>query len=87
MSAILATHEAEIRRIMVQSQPGEIVCEILSQKNPFLKCAGGVPQDESPEFIPPPLYHKKGKKNGYVVGNLLNFFFLVGSKFSQHDLM
>jgi hypothetical protein len=28
---ILATQEAEIRRIMVQSQPGQIVCEILSQ--------------------------------------------------------
>jgi hypothetical protein len=29
---ILATQEAEIRRIMVRSQPGQIVCEILSQK-------------------------------------------------------
>jgi hypothetical protein len=34
---ILATQEAEIRRIMVQSQPGEIVCETLSQKNPTQK--------------------------------------------------
>jgi hypothetical protein len=29
----LATLEAEIRRIEVQSQPGQIVCEILSQKD------------------------------------------------------
>jgi hypothetical protein len=28
----LATQEVEIRRIVVQSQPGEIFCEILSRK-------------------------------------------------------
>jgi hypothetical protein len=32
MPVILATQEAEIRRIMVQSQPQEIVCMTLSQK-------------------------------------------------------
>jgi hypothetical protein len=32
MSTILATREAEIRRIIVQSQPGEIVHETLSHK-------------------------------------------------------
>jgi hypothetical protein len=32
MPVILATQEAEIRRIVVQSQPGKIVCETLSQK-------------------------------------------------------
>jgi hypothetical protein len=31
---ILATQKAEIRRIMVQSQPKKIVCENLSGKNP-----------------------------------------------------
>jgi hypothetical protein len=31
-SVILATQEAEIRRIMVQSQPGQIVCKTISQK-------------------------------------------------------
>jgi hypothetical protein len=36
MPVILATQEAEIRRIVVQSQPGEIVHEPLSQK-PFTK--------------------------------------------------
>jgi hypothetical protein len=34
---ILATQEAEIRRIEVQSQPGQIVLETLSQKNPSQK--------------------------------------------------
>jgi hypothetical protein len=32
-SVILATQEAEIRRIMVKSQPWQIVVETLSQKN------------------------------------------------------
>jgi hypothetical protein len=34
MPVILATQEAEIRRIAVLSQPGQIVHETLSQKNP-----------------------------------------------------
>jgi hypothetical protein len=33
MPIILATQEAEIRRIAIQSQPQQIVCETLSQKN------------------------------------------------------
>jgi hypothetical protein len=32
MHVILATQEAEIRRITVQRQPGQIVCETLSPK-------------------------------------------------------
>jgi hypothetical protein len=31
MSVILATQEAEIRRIVLRSQPWQIVCETLSQ--------------------------------------------------------
>jgi hypothetical protein len=42
---ILATQEAEISRIAVRSQPGQIVCKTLSQKNPSEKMAGGVAQD------------------------------------------
>jgi hypothetical protein len=35
MLVILATQEAEIKRIMVQSQPGHILRETLSQKRPI----------------------------------------------------
>jgi hypothetical protein len=56
----LATQEAEISRIRVQSQPGQIVCETLSGKNPSQKRAGGVAQGVGSEFKPQ--YHKKKKK-------------------------
>jgi hypothetical protein len=42
MPVILATQEAEIRRIKVQSQPEQIVHETLSRKNPSPKRDGGV---------------------------------------------
>jgi hypothetical protein len=49
----LATQEAEIRRIVVPSQPRQIVHEILSQKNPSqAKKDGGVAQGGGPEFKP-----------------------------------
>jgi hypothetical protein len=57
MLVILATQEAEISRIMVQSQHRQIVCEILSRKNPSQKRAGGVAQGVGPEFKPQ--NHKK----------------------------
>jgi hypothetical protein len=44
MPVILATQEAEIRRIVVISQPRQIVCETLSQKYPTQNRAGGVTQ-------------------------------------------
>jgi hypothetical protein len=44
MLVILATQEAVIRRIMVQSQPRQIVLETLSQKHPIQKMASGVAQ-------------------------------------------
>jgi hypothetical protein len=44
MSVILATQEAEIRRIVVQSQPRQIVLETLSRKYPSQKRAGGMAQ-------------------------------------------
>jgi hypothetical protein len=37
MPKILATQEAEIKRTTVGSQPGQIVQEILPQKNPSQK--------------------------------------------------
>jgi hypothetical protein len=39
---ILATQEAEIRRIEVQSQPRQIVCKTLSQKTSNTKITGRV---------------------------------------------
>jgi hypothetical protein len=57
---ILAIQEAEIRRIVVQSQPGKTVCETISQKNLSDKRAGGMAQGVSPEFKPQ--YQKKKKK-------------------------
>jgi hypothetical protein len=62
--AILATQEAEIRRIKVQSQPGQIVLETLSRKNPLQKRAGGVAQGVGPEFKPQYLKRKK-RKSGF----------------------
>jgi hypothetical protein len=60
MPVILATQEAEIRRILVQSQPGKIVCKTVSQKKTFMKRTGGVVQGEGPEFKPQ--NHQKKKK-------------------------
>jgi hypothetical protein len=43
MPVILATQEVEIRRIVVQSQPGQIVGETLSLEKPITKngwCSG-----------------------------------------------
>jgi hypothetical protein len=50
MPIILATQEAEIRRIMVRNQPGQIVCETLSGKSLSQKRSGGVVQGVEPEF-------------------------------------
>jgi hypothetical protein len=58
---ILATREAEIRRITVRSQPGQIVCEILSRKTLHKNRVGGAAHGEGPEFKPQ--YRKKKKKN------------------------
>jgi hypothetical protein len=44
MPVILATWEAEIRRITVQSEPGQIVCKTLSRKTTIHKSTGRVAQ-------------------------------------------
>jgi ribosomal protein L12E/L44/L45/RPP1/RPP2 len=44
MPVILATQEAEIRRIVVQVSLGKWLLETLSQKKPIIKRAGGVAQ-------------------------------------------
>jgi hypothetical protein len=50
MPVILATQEAEIKRIMVQSQPGQILCETVSQKSPSQERVGRVAQRAGHEF-------------------------------------
>jgi hypothetical protein len=65
MPVILATQEAEIKRIAVQSQLRQIVHETLSRKNPSQKWAGGVAQGEGPEFKPQ--YCKKKKKREKII--------------------
>jgi hypothetical protein len=50
MPIILAIQEAEIKRIVVERQPRQIVHETLSEENPLQKRAGGVAQGEGPEF-------------------------------------
>jgi hypothetical protein len=50
MPVIPATQEAELREIVLQSQPGEILHETLSQKMSSQKRAGGVAQGVGPEF-------------------------------------
>jgi hypothetical protein len=47
---IIDTQEAEIRRILVQSQPRQIVDKTPSQKYPIQKRVGGVAQGVGPEF-------------------------------------
>jgi hypothetical protein len=59
---ILATQEAEIRRITVRSQPGKIVHKILAPKYPSQKRAGAVVQGEDPEFKTSTAKKKKKKK-------------------------
>jgi hypothetical protein len=53
MPVILATQEAEIRRMVVQSQPWQIGRERpYLEKNPSQQRAGGVAQGVGPEFKP-----------------------------------
>jgi 2-iminoacetate synthase ThiH len=67
MPIILAMQETEIRRIMAQGQPRQIVLETLSRKNPSQKSTGGVTQVVGPEFKPE--YCKKKKKKKSRAGN------------------
>jgi hypothetical protein len=66
MPVILATQEAEIRRIMVGSQPGQKVHKTLSQKKkkktePSQKRAGGVAQGGRACIQTPVLQENKTK--------------------------
>jgi hypothetical protein len=66
MCLILATQEVEIRRVLVQNQPGKIVCETLSWKTLHKNRAGGVTQGEGPEFK---LQYRKKKKKNHRLGS------------------
>jgi hypothetical protein len=61
----------EIRRIVVQSQPGQIVGKTLSQKNPSQYRIGGVAQIVGPEFKPQ--YSQKNIYIFFFAGNCLHF--------------
>jgi hypothetical protein len=75
MPVILAIQEAEIKRIMVQSQPRQIIHETLSQKTSHKYRAGGVAQGEGHEFKPQ--YHqKKKKKKKNPIPNIYSLFIL-----------
>jgi hypothetical protein len=64
MPILLATQEAEIRRIEVQSLLRQIVHETLFWKNSSQKRSGGVAQGVGPEFKSQ--YGKKKKKWHYA---------------------
>jgi hypothetical protein len=64
----LATQEAEIKRIVVQRQPGQTVQEPLCRKTLYKQRAGGVAQGKGPEFKPQ--YHKKKKKKPINMENV-----------------
>jgi hypothetical protein len=71
MPIILATQEAEIRRIVVRSQPQQRVCKRLSQKYPSQKRAGGMAQGGGLKFKPQ--YYKKKKKKKKKSGSLISW--------------
>jgi hypothetical protein len=52
MLVILATQEAEIRKTVVQNQPGQIIHKTLSRKTLHKNRATGIAQVEGPEFKP-----------------------------------
>jgi hypothetical protein len=63
MPVILATQQAEIRRISVQSQPRQILHKTLSQKYPT-ETKGPVEWLEFPEFKNQ--YHEKKEEKLYM---------------------
>jgi hypothetical protein len=61
MPVILATQEVEIKKFVVWSQPGQIVCETLSWETLHKNRAGGVAQGED-SWVQAPV--QEGKKEG-----------------------
>jgi hypothetical protein len=74
---ILATEEAEIRRMVLQSQPGQIVLKTLAQKNLSRKRTGGVAQGVGPEFKPQNCKKKQKKISPSPYGFVLNWLMII----------
>jgi hypothetical protein len=81
MPVILATQEAEIRRMEVQSQPRQIVPRDPISKNPSCththkNRTGGVAQGEGPEFKPQYCKNQSINKRilKYSCRNFMSFF-------------
>jgi hypothetical protein len=69
MPVILATQEAEIRKIIVQSQHEKLVLETpIWKKYHHKKRAGGVAQGIGPEFKPQYCQKKKKKRKKLEFG-------------------
>jgi hypothetical protein len=86
---ILATQEAEIRSIMVQSPLMQIVCETLSRKNPSQKRTGGVAWGVGPKFKPQYLKKKEEKHLKRKMSLYLSvvFYLLYFTFFMPQDLL
>jgi hypothetical protein len=82
---ILAPQEAEIRRTVVGSQPRQIVCKTLSQKNSSYQRAGGVAQGVGPGFKPQTAGGKKKRTRFLQTSPLsfLNYQFPLFSSFKS----
>jgi hypothetical protein len=79
MLVILATEEAEIRRIMVPSQPSQRVQETLSRENPLQKRAGGVAEGIfKPQVNSSPSTTKRRKEKKYILIIQIPFFIFIG---------
>jgi hypothetical protein len=77
---ILPTQEAEIRRIMVQSQPRQIIQKTLFWKKTHHKNRASVPaQGESPEFKPQYCKKKKRKRERETQGVWHRFPMMLNS--------
>jgi hypothetical protein len=71
--------EAEIRRIVVQSQ---VVCKILSRKNPSQRRVGGLAKGVGPKFKSQ-YRKKKKKKEGYYEKCLGRMIIITSARINE----
>jgi hypothetical protein len=74
MAVILTAKEAETRKMVVQSQPKQIVCKTLSQKTPLRKRVVVQVQGISPEFKTQ--YCKKKKRYVSSIPSFIRVFIM-----------